>query len=243
MWKLAEVKQYNLLQAQRLLHQMYPAEQHNIGGDCINPKCDYEFTDSDLDEMAGASGWFTCPQCQQTYNYLDDGSDSPGGMTRALSLTVGQMGEIGEQVVATLGTIPGVGQISQIYPETNFPIDAIIGKYGVEIKTNHSEAQPRFKIGGEWVVDPVTGERVPPRQGKISYCEKNGLIPAILGVRLNFYTDKADLFFREGMTDTWIGNQAMSHVATVDFSALNPFKHPHEVPPSSSLPDDDDIPW
>jgi hypothetical protein len=61
-------------------------------------------------------------------------------------------------------------------------------------------------------------------------------------VRLNFYTDKADIFFREGLTDTWIGNAQLMHVATVDFTNLNPFKNPSDVPPASELPDDDSTP-
>lgn len=48
-----------------------------------------------------------------------------------------------------MGQLPGVGTITTIFELKNNPIDAIIGSYGVEIKTNHSEAQPRFKLGGE----------------------------------------------------------------------------------------------
>jgi hypothetical protein len=44
------------------------------------------------------------------------------------------------------------------------------------------------------------------------------------------------------MTDTWIGNPQMQHVAKVDFKNLNPYKDPYEVPPSNMLPDDDSTP-
>lgn len=59
------------------------------------------------------------------------------------------MGRLGESIIARMGQLPGVGTITTIFELKNNPIDAIIGSYGVEIKTNHSEAQPRFKLGGE----------------------------------------------------------------------------------------------
>jgi hypothetical protein len=75
-----------------------------------------------------------------------------------------------------------------------------------------------------------------------------------VGVRLNFYTDAADVFFRPGLTDTWIGNSQMRHVATLDFSKLNPFLAPTpqaqaeavegaDIPDQSLQTEDDDIPF
>jgi hypothetical protein len=77
------------------------------------------------------------------------------------------------------------------------------------------------------------------RQMKVKHVNENNLRPGLIGVRLNFYTDKADVYFREGFTDTWIGNPKLRHIATVDFSKWNPFKNPEDVPPASELPDDD----
>lgn len=86
------------------------------------------------------------------------------------------------------------------------------------------------------------GRAVRPKEAKEYYCLQNNLVPALVGVRLNFYTDKADIFFREGLTDTWIGNKLLQHISTEDFSDLNPFKTPQDVPPSSELPEDDETP-
>lgn len=223
--------QYSPIRAQRFLNGLYPNEQHTAGGDCINPKCDYTFTPEDEQMIHGDEGWFTCPKCGKTYNYYTD-SSSPGGVTRA-GLTMTQLGNIGETIVANLQTIPSLGPITWTSSEYKFPIDMIAGQYGCEIKTNHSESQARFKISG-------SAENA---QKKLQYCKDNNLVPALVGVRLNFYTDKADVFTRPGsFTDTWIGAPTLLHVATVDFTSLNPYKHPEDVPPPQDLPADDSTP-
>lgn len=148
--------------------------------------------------MEDFSGWFVCPKCGWGYNYFDQDIRQ----TTKVGLTLDQMGNLGEEIVGRMGEIPGVGPISIMYGLKNHPIDAVIGSYGVEIKTNHSEAQARFKMGGENIFIPELGRAVRPKAAKEYYCQQNGLVPALIGVRLNFYTDKADIFFREGMTDT-----------------------------------------
>ncbi len=205
-----------------------PNEQHNVdqNSHCLNPKCGQQFDDS----MLNSDGTVQCPSCGFQQNVLGEVEQAwrpgetgkpelnPGGITRS-GLTLGDMGQIGEQVVLRLGELPGIGAVQPASGDYNFPIDAIIvsqrGKFGVEIKTNHSQAQERFKIGGKQ-----------ERHEKITYCLTHGMKPALVGVRLNFYTDKAYVFWREGLTDTWIGNSKMQHVGTYDFSDLNPFKSP-----------------
>jgi hypothetical protein len=221
---------YRIQRAQTFLGDLYPDETHNAGGDCINPKCDYHLNQADRDQMDSAGGWFTCPKCDKTYNYYDnfDFDKTPGGRNR-VGLTPGEMGQIGETIIERMKFVPGVGKITWVSTEYNFPIDMIIGEYGVEIKTNHSEAQPRFKLGG--------GQE---RQAKIKYCEDNNLKQGFIGVRLNFYTDQADIFFRPQFTDTFIGQAAMTHIGSVNFADLNPFRDPEDVPPPSELPTSDE---
>lgn len=215
------------------LQNLNPDETHRLPGDCINPKCDYQFTDQDKKEIDQFDGNFTCPKCDNSYNYYYQGNrDSPGGFTHS-GLTMTQQGTIGEEVVETLANIPGVGDVTWASHDYQSPCDFIIGPYAVEVKTNHSEATPRFKLGKAREVE-----------AKRAWAVEHGLQPALIGVRLNFYTDKADIFFRPGFTDTWIGNPQLKHVATVDFSSLNPYKRPEDVPPPSEMPNDDsDIPF
>jgi len=210
-----------------------PNEQHHIdpSAHCINPKCGYHFNDQDIAQLEASGGEFTCPRCGTTSNYLNDAKShipdpdgsgkavlNPGGNTRS-GLTMSQMGQIGEQLVLGLGDLPGIGAPEPASDSYNFPIDIVIvgnrGKFGVEVKSCHSQAQERFKVGDK-----------AEKEEKLAYCAANGLKPAIILVRLNFFTDKAYVFFREGMTDTWISNKQMTLVGTYDFSHLNPFKSP-----------------
>lgn len=232
---MATTKNYNMVQAQKWLNQMYPTETHGVDGDCVSPKCNYEFTPADEAEIARDSGWFTCPKCTLTYNYLDESA----GRYNRVGMSPTEMGQIGEKVVENMGTIPLLGPITWTSNEYNAPIDLVAGQYGCEVKSNHSESQARFKMGGG-AYGKGTGRGV-PMQEKAQYCFDQGLTPALVGVRLNFYTDKADVFVRPGsFTDTWIGASTLQHAATVDFSAINPYKNPQDVPPPSELPDDDD---
>jgi hypothetical protein len=217
---------------------IYPNEIHNAGGDCPNPKCNYVFTPEDREEIDQEQGWFTCPQCHMTYNLFEIGAAGQGGYTRAQILTMTQMGQIGEQVIQQMGSIPNVGKVLENYGVEvyNNPIDFHIGPYGCEVKTIHSEATPRFKLTGGGA-----RSRQDAIQAAVSFCNHKGLIPALVGVRLNFYTDVADIFFRQGLKDTWIGDS--NHVGSTNFANLNPFKDPSTVPTPSELPNDDDIPW
>lgn len=203
-----------------------PDEQHRADphAHCINPKCTQQFDDSMIDP----DGTITCPSCGFNQNVLNEDERAwmpgvqglnPGGVTRS-GLTLDQMGAIAEQIVDRMGELPGVGAVIESFSNLKQnPIDVIVqgqqGKFGCEIKANHSQAQERFKVGGK-----------EERHAKIVYCLTHGLKPALIGVRLNFYTDKAYIFFREGLSDTWIGNSKMLHVATLDFGDLNPFKSP-----------------
>jgi len=227
------------LNAQRFLNGLYPNEVHGLEGDCINPKCDYQFTQADRNEIAWSDGWFTCPKCDWTYNYYQDFIPGQGGYTKS-GLTMTQMGDIGETLIERMGNVPPLGAVTWVSSDYNFPIDAIIGDHGGEIKTNHSSAQPRFKISGKV---EINGQTMPGRQGKYLYCEQNHLLPALVGVRLNFYTDKADVFVQpNGFKDTWIGSGSLVHAGTVDFTDLNPYKRPEDVPPANDLPQDDSTP-
>ena len=216
------------------LQNLHPDEIHNAGGTCLNPKCDYTITSQDEQNMNILDGWWACPECKDSYNYwheLDKEWGKPGGGTRAPGLSMRQMGQIGETLIDRMGSIPGMGQIFWWADDYNTPLDFNIGKYGVEVKTNHSEAQKRFKIGN----------RI-ERQKKIQMANEHSLAPALIGVRLNFYTSLADIWWRQGFTDTWIGNPLLHYVTTIKFEDLNPYPDPQEVPPPGYLPEDNDTP-
>lgn len=200
-------------------------EQHQVdpNAHCANPKCGYYFSDAEWQEMMQA-GYATCPRCGYSQQMTE--LFAPGGGTRS-TLTLDEVGNLGEEVVARIAELPGIGHVVESYATKTNPIDAIVEgfngvRYGVEIKTIDSRAQSRFKLGGQQ-----------ERQAKIAYCYQQGLAPALVGVRLNFFDDTADVFFREGMTDTWIGTRAMKHVAQHSFADINPFRQPDDNVPVS----------
>lgn len=205
------------------LENLHPAEVHGQQGDCKNPFCPYQFVTADKKEMLANGGYFTCPVCDMTFNY----SGKPEAAVKA-GITPTQMGDIGEDVIDGMINIPRVGPVMWRHPQPQDPLDFVIGEFGVEVKTNHSEAQPRFKLGGGY-----------ERAQKITKAMELGLTPALIGVRLNFYRSLADIFFRPQMSDSWIGQPGLEHIGQVNFSHLNPFKKPYDVPSVDRLPDDD----
>jgi len=216
--------------AQAFMAMQYPNEVHGLGGHCINPKCDHVWDANDEKEISQNDGYIECPNCGWSQNVYAEGVNRVG-------LTNDQMGQIGEDIVSGMKNIPYLGEITWVSGYKNFPIDLIAGPFGVEVKTNHSESQPRFKLGGG--NNPQGGAYT--LKSKLQYVQSENLRPALVGVRLNFYTDKADVFVRpDSFSDTWIGAPSLNHIATIDFSNLNPFKDPSQVPPPSQLPDDDD---
>ena len=119
-----------------------PDEQHGLGGDCMSPYCNYEFTPEDYQKAWGDK--LTCPLCGYTNNLyeMEKPIGEPGGTTRA-GLTLKEMGDIGENLIFRLGELPGVGTITPASDAYNWAIDAIVeapqGKFGCEIKTNHAQ--------------------------------------------------------------------------------------------------------
>lgn len=151
-----------------------------------------------------------------------------------------QQGQLGEQIVKRLGTLPSGDITHHFADEYNNPVDFIThdeqdNPWGIEVKTIHSQAQPRFKMGDANEV-----------RDKRNYCAENGLRPGLCGVRLNYYTNKADVFFRPQFTDPYYSDKNMTHVGTVDFSDLNPFRDPETG--AMDVPDrpvavNDDLPF
>ena len=144
------------------------------------------------------------------------------------------MGQIGEEAIKQFaneqGEIPGVGKIIWESPDYQDPIDLVAGQYAIEAKTLHSESYPRFKIAA----DPGSGGRRPDviakkheRMAQLSQHLGIPLYPAMIGVRLNFYTNRADFFFAPEYKDRMM--TVMTHLGSWDFSSLNPFKNPEDV--------------
>ena len=234
--------QRSVQNSQNFLNWMRPEELHNAIDTgqvkCPNPKCPYVLNDQDYQYIQQDHGWFVCPNCHMSFLMEEDPREGPGGYTRAQGISMTQMGQIGEQIVLQLGQIPTMGKVIKYYGNDvyNNPLDFQIGPYGVEVKTIHSEATPRFKLTG----GGPNRNRSEAIAAMNQFCQEYNLKPGMVGVRLNFYTDEADIFAREGFADTFVGSANMPHVGTVNFKSLNPYRDPSQVPPPSEMPNDED---
>lgn len=237
---------------EQMNQNLWPGESHGVTSDCPNPYCDYNLTQQDVNDAEYVGGAFTCPQCGWKYDLSPMLSGEQRERTRSgMSLT--EMGQLGEQVVKQYATemngLPGLGQLRWEAPEYNDPIDLVAGDYALEVKSLHSESFPRYKIAA----DPGSGARRADvirkkheRMQQLAQHLGTPLTPGLLGVRLNFYTNRADFFFAPEYKDRLM--TAMEHIGYTDFTSLNPFKNPEDVA-SQSLPaqgetmGDDDIPF
>jgi len=236
---------------ERLKQELWPGEFHGIDSDCPNPYCDYNLTPEDIQDAEYANGKFTCPQCRWSWNLMSDPEDTRD-RTRT-GMTLGEMGKLGEDVVKQYAKemqgIPEIGQLIWESPVYNDPIDLVAGDYAIEVKSLHSEVFPRFKIAA----DPGSGmkradviRKKIQRMAELSNHLGKQLYPGMIGVRLNFYTARADFFFAPEYKDRLM--TAMQHVGFTDFSKLNPFKRPEDVqkmslPAQGETSDYSDIPF
>lgn len=222
-----------------LSNTLWPGESHGISSDCPNPYCNYNLTPQDIEDAEWHGGEFQCPNCGWDSNIDHMITGDQRQRTRA-GMSLMQMGQIGEDAIKQWaeqeGEIPGVGKIIWESPDYQDPIDLVAGQFAIEAKTLHSESYPRFKIAA----DPGSGTRRPDviakkhdRMAQLSQHLGVPLYPAMIGVRLNFYTNRADFFFAPEYKDRLM--TAMTHLGSWDFSSLNPFKNPEDVA-QQSLP-------
>jgi hypothetical protein len=223
-------------------------EEHGLGGDCANPYCDYEMGDQDWQDIGYGEGQWQCPNCG--FDQIIPTGDPSGGPTSTRSgMDTKTMGQLGEEVARQAirdGALPQLGPLRWQSPDYNDPIDMVVGGNALEVKTLHSESFPRFKMG------PSRSSRSRAntikakveRTRELSAALGTPLSEGTLGVRLNFYTGRADFFYATEFRDRMM--TAMTHLGEYDFSKLNPFRDhvPGDLPQQGATePDEDDIPF
>lgn len=237
-----------------LQDSLWPGEQHGISSDCPNPYCDYMLTSEDIETAEWSGGSFQCPNCGWKYDITPMMTGEVDRDRTRTGMKLSEMGAIGEAVVKKFAEenqgIPGIGQLVWEAPGYHDPIDLVVGDYAIEVKSLHSESYPRYKIAA----DPGSGAKRADvirqkhdRMQELSNHFNKPLYPGMIGVRLNFYTNRADLFFAPEYKDRMM--TAMQHVGTTDFANLNPFKRPEDVTnqilpaQGETMGDDSDIPF
>jgi hypothetical protein len=216
--------------------------------------CDFWLDPTHKTQIEHSSGYFTCPRCQQSFDLMDElpshgisgapeGVDEEafqaGGKTR-IGLPLGDQGQIGENLVANMGDIPGYGPIVWWHPggaTSGSPLDGATKEWGIEVKTlGYDSTHHRFSPGGEY------GPKTIDDKNKMA--EEMGL-KGVLGilVLLDYRRDVADIYVKEMPLEPWQNasgkwqqgvaqfrkNTAQHIVAEVPFKS--PYKDPNNPAP------------
>ncbi len=113
---------------------------------CINPACAYMHAPGLYEQ--------NCPKCEtgpeHLYDVIGDSLfESPGGSTR-VGLSMKAQGDLGEELVKSLGELPGYGPITWWSEEYTSPLDGACGEWGIEVKSaNVDNAAVQFNIGAD----------------------------------------------------------------------------------------------
>jgi hypothetical protein len=221
---------------------------------CPTPSCDFYLSPEQQTAIEQSNGYFTCPKCHQTYNLRHDvpeptvnmGSNyeerapgQTGGLTK-VGITPKDFGQIGENIIAQMGSIPGYGPITHMHSggaSANSTFDAYVDGWGVEIKAiDMRSLNHRWIPGGN---DPGVNamSRAEKVQKMNATAEEEGL-KGCLGilVLLDFRRDKAEIFAREMPIDgtgvvNWRKHNGTRLVGEVPFTS--PFKDPNSPIPDN----------
>lgn len=211
---------------------------------CPKHDCDFWITPQAIASVKNSSGYYTCPKCNHSYDLMDelpwhgpevdeDVPFSAGGGTR-IGLPMVDQAQIGEDLVAQMGEIPGYGKIVWWHPGgagSQSPLDGATEHWGIEVKTlNYDDTHHRFIPG-----------RPNERADKNAQAEKMGL-KGVLGVlvMLDYRRDVADIYVKAMPLEPWEYNpkQFTSGVATFRKNTAEklvaeiPFKSPYKDPDS-----------
>jgi hypothetical protein len=184
-----------------------------------------------------SSGYYTCPVCHKSYNLVHElpslavpeevaqhNYDEYRGGTSISGLTVGEIGQIGEDLVEHMGELPGYGPIVWWHSGGSTgqsPLDGATKDWGIEVKTLSMDAKNHRWIPGD----------VYEKARKDEHAATLGT-KGVLGilVLLNFRNNLADIYVREmPKVQTFRSNMAQHLIAEVPFK--NPYMDPHNPSP------------
>ena len=206
--------------------------------------CDYHISPEAQSYVQDKGGYYTCPRCRTSHDLMHDlpwhgvqqedydpsQGFSAGGGTR-IGLSLKEQAQIGEDLVESLGELPGYGKITWVHPGgaiSPSPLDMATNEWGIEVKTLGYDATHHRFIPGR------------PKEK----ADKNAMAAArgykgILGilVLLNYRTSTADIYAREFPVDpvagTGVGTfrslNSQHLIAEVPFK--NPFMQPEHPAP------------
>ena len=221
---------------------------------CYKPDCNFFLSpeaQQDVDTHQD-QGYYTCPKCKETYDRMSHlpwhGAPEEyaqpfvaGGGTR-IGLSMKEQGQIGEDLVEDLHSIPGYGPIVWWHEGgicSSSPLDGATKDWGIEVKTlGFDDTHHRFVPG-----------RVEEKESKNQSAGEMGL-RGVLGVlvMLNFRTSMASIYVKEMPLGPWQNSQGrhLQGISTFRTNAAeklleqipfkNPFMNPHHNAPELPTP-------
>lgn len=209
--------------------------------ECAHPGCGFM-------HAPGLSLTQTCPNCQTTPEMADQMGDAqmsmqmgPGGATRS-GLTLREQGDIGENLIQSLGYLPGYGPLAWWHSMSGggqSPLDGATKDWGIEVRAyNADNAALQFNVGPD---EKITKNAAAAEQG----------YKGILGilVSLDFRRSLADIYVREfTLNEPWSNwhGKALTGIGFYrprdNYRLLSevPFDNPYTMPDSSATPEQND---
>jgi hypothetical protein len=216
---------------------------------CRNQLCDHMIAPQVLQnawDTHGKDAEHDCTHCGLTQQ-LHRKPGTPGGGTNS-GLSMEEQSQIGEDLVQSLGTLPGYGQIiwwqSGPAAGSNSPLDGLTPEWGIEVKTyNWTNVRKRGIIApkdkgakARAVNDPnlFAKEREDPELDAVLHHIQGGRLRGLLGilVLLDFETGLADIFAHQ-MEEPQGGQLQPSHIKHITRQVVLA----EGVPFTHSLPD------
>lgn len=234
---------------------------------CRNPTCNYFISPVELESMEQDGYYFSCPKCKRTYPLLDpapftirngaavgnpqaQGQEAQGIKNRnyetQVGLTMKEQGDIAEDLVQGLKTIPGYGPITWWSQTYNDPIDGGCGQWGVEVKAICIDAKNHRFIPGH----KARKEQMIARAQELGFKGVLGVL-----VILDYRRSVADIYTMEMPNEQWTtqaGRQTQGPVAfrshngqhlVAEVPFKNPFLNPQNTEPQVYEHTGDDIPF
>lgn len=223
------------------------------------PPCAFHISPETQSSLQNSGGYFTCPSCQQSHDFLHElpwhgvrdeaeirdnqerdqhaNEWHAGGGTR-IGLTMAAQAQIGEDLVANMGEIPGYGKITWWHDggaTMPSPLDGATAEWGIEVKTLGYDAKHHRFVPG----------RPKEKEDKNAAAAQLGA-KGVLGVLvlLDYRRSVADIYVKAYPLEQGVGafrssGGAEHLVKEVPFR--NPLLDPHD--PSPQVQHDNEMPF
>lgn len=208
---------------------------------CPNPKCNFMINPASLEQIKSSNGYFMCPACKQSYDLMadhlpyhgayhgsmDPSQFAPGGTTR-IGIPLADQGQIGENIVAKMGEIPGYGPITWWHgggANVNSPLDGATKEWGIEVKTYAMDNK-------HWRFIPGHPSEKSDKNNQAAQMGLKGVLG--ITVMLDYRRDLADVYVKEMPLEQGVHTYRMSTKGVGKLATEVPFDSPYKDPNNPS---------